>query len=97
MEECQRHRDTLRASQQEVISTGFSKPLNRQITDEEMSKVKAMRFECEWRDTRPVIAEAWPAQQQGSEIDGEASALHAGLRCNISRRGGWRHRFSALT
>jgi hypothetical protein len=58
MEECQRHRDTLRASQQEVISTGFSKPLNRQITDEEMSKVKAMHFECEWRDTRPVVAEA---------------------------------------
>ncbi|ASP84776.1 hypothetical protein CDO26_09320 [Sinorhizobium meliloti] len=54
MEECQRHRDRLRASQQEVISTGFSMSLNRKISEDERSKAAAMRFECEWRERRPA-------------------------------------------
>lgn len=55
MEECVKRRDVYRASQAEVIDTGFSKRLNRRLTDAEMANMRAMRFECEWRGLKPSL------------------------------------------
>lgn len=55
MYECERRRDEFRAAQSEAISTGFSKPQNRALSADELSGIKAMRFECEYRNGRPTV------------------------------------------
>lgn len=55
MSECERRRDEFRLLQSEVMQTGYSKEQNRSLTAAELSGIKAMRFECEWRDSRPSL------------------------------------------
>lgn len=55
MQECENRRDVFRASQAKVIETGFSEQMNRKLTEQEMADMKAMRFECEWREFRPKL------------------------------------------
>jgi hypothetical protein len=56
MDECVKPRDTFRASQAEVIESGFSAQMNRKLTEAEMKNIRAMRFECEWRGLKPELA-----------------------------------------
>jgi hypothetical protein len=58
MDECERRRDQFRTSQAEVLETGFSKEQNRKLTPEELEGIKAMRFECEYREIRPALGSA---------------------------------------
>ncbi|NSZ57789.1 hypothetical protein FY145_07060 [Agrobacterium tumefaciens] len=58
VDECERRRDQFRSSQAEVIETGFSKEKARALTEEEIAGIKAMRFECEWREFRPRLGPA---------------------------------------
>ena len=55
MDECVKRRDVYRAAQAEVVETGFSKQMNRKLTEAEMKNVRAMRFECEWRGLKPTL------------------------------------------
>ena len=58
IDECEQRRDTFRNAQAQVIETGFSKEMGRYLTDDEMTNMKAMRFECEWHEFRPQLGSA---------------------------------------
>lgn len=55
MAECERRRDEFRTLQSEAVRSGFSKEQNRQLSDGELSRIKDMRFECEYRENRPRL------------------------------------------
>lgn len=55
LNECQRHRDQMRAAQSAVLKTGFSPSQKRLLTAEELGKIRAMRFESEYFSTRPSV------------------------------------------
>jgi hypothetical protein len=55
MDECEKRRDVFRAAQSEAVTTGYSKPYGRNLTSEELSKIRQIRFECEWRETRQGV------------------------------------------
>jgi len=57
LDECQHRRDEFRTLQAEVITTGFSKAENRAATPNELENMKAMRFECEYRDVKPSLGD----------------------------------------
>lgn len=57
MKECEYRRDEFRSKQQELFDTKFSKALNRPATEEEIEKTKDMKFECEYRETRPKLGD----------------------------------------
>jgi hypothetical protein len=56
LSECQRHRDQMRSAQAAVLKTGFSPTQKRLLTADELAKIRAMRFECEYFSTRPAVA-----------------------------------------
>lgn len=53
---CERHRDTMRSAQSAVLKTGFSPTEKRLLTPDELIKIRAMRFECEYFNDRPPVA-----------------------------------------
>jgi hypothetical protein len=55
LKECQSRRDELRASQTQAIVTGIHAKEGRRLTAEEIGKVKALRFECEYFSKRPSV------------------------------------------
>lgn len=55
MKECETRRDELRASQAQAIASGVHATEGRKLTPEEIGKIKALRFECEYFDNRPAI------------------------------------------
>ncbi|WP_439618323.1 hypothetical protein [Shinella sp.] len=55
MDECLKRRDALRTSHAEVLDTGYSEAQKRKLTEVEMSRMREMRFECEWRGLRPSL------------------------------------------
>jgi hypothetical protein len=61
MDECERRRDEFRAAQTEVLATGFSKAEGRKVTQDEIEDLKQVRFECEYREARPVVARSQEA------------------------------------
>ena len=53
--ERQSKRDALRASQAQVIASGIHAREGRKLTTEEIGKLKALRFECEYFGKRPPV------------------------------------------
>ncbi|MEH2700555.1 hypothetical protein GFL93_12745 [Rhizobium leguminosarum bv. viciae] len=55
MAECERRRDEFRTLQTVALETKFSKEQNRPLSADDLSKIKDMRFECEFRASRPAL------------------------------------------
>lgn len=55
MKECISRRDAMRASQARVLQSGYSASENRKLSLEELRRVKALRFECEYVGQRPSV------------------------------------------
>lgn len=55
LKECHARRDELRASQTHAIVTGIHARDGRKLTPDELGKIKALRFECEYFSTRPSV------------------------------------------
>lgn len=55
LKECHARRDELRASQAQTIASGIHAREGRKLTTEEIGKLKALRFECEYFGKRPSL------------------------------------------
>lgn len=55
MQDCQTRRDAMRASQARVLQSGYSASENRKLSLNELRRVKALRFECEYFGKRPSV------------------------------------------
>lgn len=55
LKECEARRDQLRASQARAISSGIHATEGRKLTGDEIGKLRALRFECEYLDVRPTV------------------------------------------
>jgi hypothetical protein len=53
--ECQSKRDALRAGQAQTIASGIHAREGRKLTDEEIGKLRSLRFECEYFGKRPSL------------------------------------------
>lgn len=57
MGECVARRDEMREDQRQFLSDGISRETGKKATAEEINGVRALRFECEMRDTNPSLGD----------------------------------------
>lgn len=55
MKECEVRRNELRSSQAKAIASGIHVREGRKLTADELAKIGALRFECEYRGQRPSV------------------------------------------
>ena len=55
IKDCNARRDAMRAQQAQVLKSGYSPTEKRQLSLEELQRVKALRFECEYVGKRPSV------------------------------------------